>query len=164
MQLWWSKWIFLVRLPFGFYLILKLTSFRIFHLSVIAFVVLTWAAFRFRSPDCFSLGWPMRDDGEFFRSTFNMTQVFILLGVTCLNARYLFSLILKWILYQGRKGVQKTSGRTGKTNFVETRSFWNIFRSFDRLWTFYLLVLQVFVLNRRRDYVIMSLIVGLKIS
>ncbi|XP_014524468.1 callose synthase 5 [Vigna radiata var. radiata] len=71
----------------------------------------------FWSPDCFSLGWPMRDDGEFFRSTFNMTQ--------------------------GRKGVQKTSGRTGKTNFVETRSFWNIFRSFDRLWTFYLLVLQM---------------------
>ncbi|KAL9313852.1 hypothetical protein ACSQ67_019304 [Phaseolus vulgaris] len=72
-------------------------------------------AFGFRSPDCFSLGWPMRDDGEFFRST--MTQ--------------------------GRKGAQKTSGRTGKSNFVETRSFWHIFRSFDRLWTFYLLGLQM---------------------
>nr|XP_029147528.1 callose synthase 5-like [Arachis hypogaea] len=23
----------------------------------------------FWSPDCFSLGWPMRDDGEFFKST-----------------------------------------------------------------------------------------------
>ncbi|RDX94922.1 Callose synthase 5, partial [Mucuna pruriens] len=69
------------------------------------------------SPDCFSLGWPMRDDGEFFRTTFNFTQ--------------------------GRKGAQRTSGRTGKSNFVETRSFWNIFHSFDRLWTFYLLGLQV---------------------
>ncbi|KAK7410888.1 hypothetical protein VNO78_02085 [Psophocarpus tetragonolobus] len=71
----------------------------------------------FWSPDCFSLGWPMRDDGDFFRSTFNLTQ--------------------------GRKGAQQTSERTGKSNFVETRSFWNIFRSFDRLWTFYLLGLQV---------------------
>ncbi|CAJ1974879.1 unnamed protein product [Sphenostylis stenocarpa] len=71
----------------------------------------------FWSPDCFSLGWPMRDDGDFFISTFNMTQ--------------------------GRKGAQKKSGRTGKSNFAETRSFWNIFRSFDRLWTFYLLALQV---------------------
>ncbi|XP_020225550.1 callose synthase 5 [Cajanus cajan] len=71
----------------------------------------------FWSSDCFSLGWPMRDDGEFFRSTFNLTQ--------------------------GRNGAQRTSGRTGKSNFVETRSFWNIFRSFDRLWTFYLLGLQV---------------------
>ena len=49
-------------------------------------------AFGFRSPDCFSLGWPMRDDGEFFRST--MTQVFILLGVACLNAGYIFSTML----------------------------------------------------------------------
>ncbi|TKY73835.1 Callose synthase 5 [Spatholobus suberectus] len=75
----------------------------------------------FWSPDCFSLGWPMRDDGEFFRSTFNLTQ--------------------------GRKGAQKTSGRTGKSNFVETRSFWNIFRSFDRLWTFYLLGLQAIIVG-----------------
>ncbi|KAG5067213.1 hypothetical protein JHK86_010944 [Glycine max] len=74
----------------------------------------------FWSPDCFSLGWPMRDDGEFFRSTFNLTQ--------------------------GRKGSQKTSGRTVKSNFVETRSFWNIFRSFDRLWTFYILGLQVLLI------------------
>ncbi|KAJ1401280.1 Glycosyl transferase, family 48 [Sesbania bispinosa] len=28
----------------------------------------------FWSPDCFSLGWPMRDDGEFFKSTYNLTR------------------------------------------------------------------------------------------
>jgi len=33
--------------------------------------------------------------------------------------------------------------KIGKTGFVEQRSFWNIFRSFDRLWIGYLLVLQV---------------------
>jgi callose synthase len=49
--------------------------------------------------------------------------------------------------YQPRKGVQPKSTRTGKSNYVETRSFWNLFRSFDRLWTFYLMALQVFVFN-----------------
>ncbi|KAL5075203.1 hypothetical protein RYX36_014187 [Vicia faba] len=72
----------------------------------------------FWSPDCFSLGWPMRDDGEFFKSTFNFTQV------------------------STQKGAPAKSARTGKSNFVETRSFWNLFRTFDRLWTFYLLGLQ----------------------
>ncbi|KAJ8769165.1 hypothetical protein K2173_000940 [Erythroxylum novogranatense] len=68
----------------------------------------------FWSPDCFSLGWPMRDDGSFFKSTRDMSQ--------------------------GRPA--RKSGATGKSNFVETRSFWHIFRSFDRLWTFYILALQ----------------------
>ena len=31
----------------------------------------------------------------------------------------------------------------GKTNFVEIRSFWQIFRSFDRMWSFFILSLQV---------------------
>ena len=31
----------------------------------------------------------------------------------------------------------------GKTNFVEIRSVWHIFRSFDRMWSFYILCLQV---------------------
>ena len=31
----------------------------------------------------------------------------------------------------------------GKVNFVEIRSFWHIFRSFDRMWIFLILSLQV---------------------
>jgi len=31
----------------------------------------------------------------------------------------------------------------GKVNFVEIRSFWHVFRSFDRMWSFYILCLQV---------------------
>lgn len=31
----------------------------------------------------------------------------------------------------------------GKTNFVEVRSFLQIYRSFDRMWTFLILALQV---------------------
>ncbi|XVF58775.1 hypothetical protein PTKIN_Ptkin07bG0093800 [Pterospermum kingtungense] len=72
----------------------------------------------FWSPDCFSLGWPMRDDGDFFKSTPDM----------------------------GKKPSQRKSGSTGKSNFVEIRSFWHLFRSFDRLWTFYILGLQVLVI------------------
>ncbi|KAK7318446.1 hypothetical protein RJT34_03148 [Clitoria ternatea] len=74
----------------------------------------------FWSPDCFSLGWPMRDDGEFFKSTADLAQ--------------------------GRKGTPRKSGKTGKSNFVETRSFWHIFHSFDRLWTFFILGLQVMLI------------------
>lgn len=44
---------------------------------------------------------------------------------------------------------KRTEKGTGKTNFVETRTFWHIFRSFDRLWTFLILALQVFVLKYR---------------
>ena len=33
----------------------------------------------------------------------------------------------------------------GKVNFVEIRSFWHIFRSFDRMWGFFILCLQVII-------------------
>ena len=39
----------------------------------------------------------------------------------------------------------------GKTNFVEIRSFWQIFRSFDRMWSFLILSLQV-VLNQPASF------------
>ncbi|PKU85626.1 Callose synthase 5 [Dendrobium catenatum] len=77
----------------------------------------------FWSPDCFSLGWPMRDDGELFKSV----------GES--KAR------------QGEHPPQKTSSKsTGKSYFVETRTFWHIFRSFDRMWTFYALALQAMII------------------
>ncbi|KAL5730362.1 Callose synthase 12 [Ranunculus cassubicifolius] len=40
---------------------------------------------------------------------------------------------------KGRKGV-------GKTGFVEQRSFWNLFRSFDRLWILHILYLQAAII------------------
>ncbi|XP_057730535.1 callose synthase 12-like [Arachis stenosperma] len=36
--------------------------------------------------------------------------------------------------------------RTGKTGFVERRSFWNLFRSFDRLWVMLILFLQASII------------------
>jgi callose synthase len=46
---------------------------------------------------------------------------------------------------------QTTSPRSqqrwlGKTNFVEVRSFWHLFRSFDRMWTVLVLGLQVLII------------------
>lgn len=74
----------------------------------------------FWSSDCFSLGWPMRDDGNFFKSTRDKGK--------------------------RRQGYHAKSGSTGKSYFVETRTFWHIFRSFDRLWTFYILALQAMLI------------------
>ncbi|KAL6551933.1 Callose synthase 5 [Orobanche gracilis] len=72
------------------------------------------------SSDCFHLGWPMRDDGEFFKST--------------------------WTVTQGKDGNKKPAGKLGKSFFAETRTFWHIFRSFDRLWTFLILALQIMII------------------
>lgn len=85
----------------------------------------------FWSSDCFSLGWPMRDDGDFFKSTRDMVA-------------------------QGRKGSNRKSGSTGKSYFVETRTFWHIFRSFDRLWTFYILALQAMIIIAWHDNLSLS--------
>ncbi|KAL3844742.1 hypothetical protein ACJIZ3_002145 [Penstemon smallii] len=74
----------------------------------------------FWSPECFSLGWPMRDDGEFFKSIRDKVK--------------------------GKRGSQKKPGKLGKSFFAETRTFWHIFRSFDRLWTFLILALQIMII------------------
>ena len=70
----------------------------------------------FWSFDCFRLGWPMRADADFF---------------------YLPIEEIHW----ERNGDGKPTTRErwmGKVNFVEIRSSWNIFRSFDRMWSFFI--------------------------
>ncbi|PQM34138.1 callose synthase 11 isoform X2 [Prunus yedoensis var. nudiflora] len=44
--------------------------------------------------------------------------------------------------------------RVGKTGFVEQRSFWNVFRSFDKLWVLLILFLQasIIVAWKETDY------------
>ncbi|URE04734.1 callose synthase [Musa troglodytarum] len=84
----------------------------------------------FWSVDCFSLGWPMRDDGDFFKSIRESRPI-----------------------VQARRSSHRVSYKsTGKSNFVETRTFWNIFRSFDRMWTFYVLALQAMIIMAWGDY------------
>jgi len=70
----------------------------------------------FWSADCFRLGWPMRADADFFCQP------------------------------DERNESTRISKQKGKVNFVELRSFWHIFRSFDRLWSFFILALQVMII------------------
>ena len=63
--------------------------------------------------------------------------------------RILFRWVCNWLsMYNLLKFVyqeNRTSHRdrwTGKVNFVEIRTFWHIFRSFDRMWSFFILALQ----------------------
>ncbi|KAL3617345.1 Callose synthase 5 [Castilleja foliolosa] len=74
----------------------------------------------FWSSDCFSLGWPMRDDGEFFRSIQDIPK--------------------------GKRAPPRKSVKLGKSFFTETRTLWHTFRSFDRLWTFFILALQIMII------------------
>ncbi|TKY48864.1 Callose synthase 12 [Spatholobus suberectus] len=55
---------------------------------------------------------------------------------------------LKWPLDVGSEFFSK---RVGKTGFVERRSFWNLFRSFDRLWVMLVLFLQAGVIVAWED-------------
>ncbi|KAJ0095734.1 hypothetical protein Patl1_17295 [Pistacia atlantica] len=78
----------------------------------------------FWSVDCFRLGWPMRADADFF-----------------------------WLPPEepGHENHDEKKPVTsdkwmGKVNFVEIRSFWHIFRSFDRMWSFYILCLQAMII------------------
>ncbi|KAG6783967.1 hypothetical protein POTOM_009649 [Populus tomentosa] len=41
---------------------------------------------------------------------------------------------------------QSTGKRKPKTNFVEVRTFWHLFRSFDRMWIFLILALQAMII------------------
>ncbi|CAL5051430.1 unnamed protein product [Urochloa decumbens] len=84
----------------------------------------------FWTPDCFSLGWPMRDDGDFFKSVHDSRPVTM----------------------AGTSPQKVSTKSTGKINFVETRTFWHIFRSFDRMWTFYILALQAMLIFAWNDY------------
>ncbi|KAJ0966771.1 hypothetical protein J5N97_023688 [Dioscorea zingiberensis] len=81
----------------------------------------------FWSVDCFRLGWPMRVDADFFCQP-NVSQ---------------------------RESSRRDNSEDhkvhngewpGKMNFVEIRSFWHIFRSFDRMWSFFILSLQAMII------------------
>ncbi|CAI8601679.1 unnamed protein product [Vicia faba] len=78
----------------------------------------------FWSADCFRLGWPMRADADFF----------------CLPVEQPYFDKLK-----GNKPDNRDRW-VGKGNFVEIRSFWHIFRSFDRMWSFFILSLQAMII------------------
>ncbi|KAL3516603.1 hypothetical protein ACH5RR_023505, partial [Cinchona calisaya] len=78
----------------------------------------------FWSADCFRIGWPMRADSDFF----------------CLPVERLRD-------ERTEESERVTRDRwMGKINFVEIQSFWHIFRSFDRMWSFFILSLQAMII------------------
>ncbi|GAV77615.1 Glucan_synthase domain-containing protein/DUF605 domain-containing protein/FKS1_dom1 domain-containing protein [Cephalotus follicularis] len=78
----------------------------------------------FWSVECFRLGWPMRADANFFCPPPGEIEV---------------------DKHEDKKPV--TGARwIGKSNFVEIRSYCHIFRSFDRMWSFYILCLQAMII------------------
>ncbi|KAK6152988.1 hypothetical protein DH2020_012627 [Rehmannia glutinosa] len=73
----------------------------------------------FWSSDCFSLGWPMRDDGEFFKSIRDAPK--------------------------GRRAPQRKPGKLGNHS-LQKPDIMAYFPSFDRLWTFFILSLQIMII------------------
>nr|VDC85136.1 unnamed protein product [Brassica rapa] len=80
----------------------------------------------FWSVDCFRLGWPMRADADFFYPHVDQPN-------TEKDG-------------DNSKPAVARDRWVGKVNFVEIRSFWHVFRSFDRMWSFYILCLQAMII------------------
>nr|WJO13371.1 callose synthase 7 [Lilium hybrid cultivar] len=76
----------------------------------------------FWSNKCFKLGWPMNRAADFFVHVEE-----------------------KHTKAEHRDQVV-TGRRKPKTNFVEVRTFWHLFRSFDRMWIFFILVFQAMII------------------
>ncbi|RZC45836.1 hypothetical protein C5167_038786 [Papaver somniferum] len=77
----------------------------------------------FWSKKCLKLGWPMNRESDFFIHTEKKDPKL------------------------QQRANQVTAGeRKPKTNFVEVRTFWHLFRSFDRMWIFFILALQAMVI------------------
>uniref|UniRef100_A0A0E0A5W7 1,3-beta-glucan synthase n=1 Tax=Oryza glumipatula TaxID=40148 RepID=A0A0E0A5W7_9ORYZ len=66
--------------------------------------------------------------------------------------------IYRVIKKAGSSSQKGSTKSTGKMNFVETRTFWHIFRSFDRMWTFYLLALQAMLIFAWSDYTLSQIL------
>ncbi|KAL8507919.1 hypothetical protein ACS0TY_018463 [Phlomoides rotata] len=75
----------------------------------------------FWTQKCFKLGWPLDRKADFF--------------------------VHSDVLKPTDKGNNQAVGkRKPKTNFVELRTFWHLYRSFDRMWIFFTLALQAIII------------------
>ncbi|KAK6229181.1 hypothetical protein SCA6_018132 [Theobroma cacao] len=105
----------------------------------------------FWSPDCFLIGWPMRLEHDFFCTQSPKKQKFKI-SRTAKEKRKVKG---NEDEEQGLNDVTLEEIREpiwlGKSNFVEIRSFWQIFRSFDRMWSFFILSLQAMIIMACHD-------------
>ncbi|KAG5250650.1 GLUCAN SYNTHASE family protein [Salix suchowensis] len=75
----------------------------------------------FWSDRCLKLNWPMDLKADFFIHSHEIPPA-------------------------NERTAQGTGKRKPKTNFVEVRTFWHLFRSFDRMWIFLILALQAMII------------------
>ncbi|KAM6584955.1 hypothetical protein CsatB_011957 [Cannabis sativa] len=107
----------------------------------------------FWSPDCFQIGWPMRPDHNFF---FTNSEPKDEKASGSSKAKEKQKREESQEEEEdndeheelGEKCTDKKDEQEwlGKSNFVEVRSFWQIFRSFDRMWSFFLLSFQAMII------------------
>ncbi|XP_022981245.1 putative callose synthase 8 isoform X1 [Cucurbita maxima] len=109
----------------------------------------------FWSPDCFELGWPLRLDHDFFHVDVSNKK-----KIDDSSKKH-----VKFPFFNNRRVEERTTEENvdteavaskdevreqkkslGKSNFVEVRSFLQIFRSFKRMWSFYILSLQAMII------------------
>ncbi|XP_021773953.1 putative callose synthase 8 [Chenopodium quinoa] len=120
----------------------------------------------FWSPDCFSIGWPMRTDKNdlhdfFFVNNSPANQSKKKKFPDYQSKGNIFVRFKKFIgksaVKDEEEGILETEDKDsknkwlGKTNFVEIRSFLQLFRSFDRMWSFLILALQALVIIACHD-------------
>ncbi|GFQ05882.1 callose synthase 7 [Phtheirospermum japonicum] len=75
----------------------------------------------FWTDKCLKLGWPLDRKADFF--------------------------VHSDVIKPARKGNNQVVGkRKPKTNFVELRTFWHLYTSFDRMWIFFILALQAMII------------------
>ncbi|TVU33247.1 hypothetical protein EJB05_25038 [Eragrostis curvula] len=122
----------------------------------------------FWSTDCFKIGWPMRLNNDFFFTSSSKKNSQILCGSRLPRSLHDSATTVPLVsgdtsqqAEQPNPQMTHESSSTeilqptthasqqrwlGKTNFVEVRSFWHLFRSFDRMWTLLTLGLQVLII------------------
>ncbi|XVF18390.1 hypothetical protein REPUB_Repub11eG0017400 [Reevesia pubescens] len=105
----------------------------------------------FWSPDCFQIGWPMRLEYDFFFTQSPKKG-------KCKISRTAKEKGKEKGIEDEEQGLNDVTVEEnpkpkwlGKTYFVEIHSFWQVFRSFDRMWSFFILSLQAMIIMACHD-------------
>ncbi|CAL9052134.1 unnamed protein product [Musa banksii] len=106
----------------------------------------------FWSKDCFDkLGWPMDTRADFFMDLVSIhpkiDDKFFADSEAIHRKTEVKFFTDSEATHPKTKNDQSLRGkRKPKTNFVEIRTFWHLFRSFDRMWTFFILAFQAMLI------------------
>ncbi|KAJ8512658.1 hypothetical protein OPV22_003092 [Ensete ventricosum] len=100
----------------------------------------------FWSKDCFDkLGWPMDTGADFFAESESIHPKTEVVDSEAIHLKT--GVVDSETIHPKTENGQSLRGkRKPKTNFVEIRTFWHLFRSFDRMWTFFILAFQAMLI------------------